>query len=150
MMNLNFWLFVGFIWLLFFISYGSCQEVTVIYVSAEGQGSTNCTGQGSFNNPSNSIQCAIDMIPMNSSSSNYIISAFPGRYTGPGNTQVNLENRFLTIQSMNSSLETIIDCNGENIGWSFNNDSSIMKNLTINQCRFSIYNGTINVFHIQN
>ncbi|HUW18454.1 MAG TPA: PQQ-binding-like beta-propeller repeat protein [Sedimentisphaerales bacterium] len=90
----------------------------------------NDSGPADFNN----IQAAID-----NSNHGDIIYVFPGRYTGPGNRDIDFKGQAITVQSVVPEdpyivAATIVDCNGAGRGFNFHSGedaSSILDGLTI-------------------
>jgi gliding motility-associated-like protein len=74
-----------------------------IWVSPSGN---NSTGNGTFSNPYQTIQHAIDI-----SSNGQIITIKTGTYSGSGNVNITTLGKQITVQSENGPLSTIIDCN---------------------------------------
>ncbi len=93
----------------------------------------------------NNIQAAID----DSNDGDFII-VFPGRYTGPGNYNIDFKGKAVTVQSVAPTDpyivgETIIDCNGLGRGFNFTSDedaNSVLAGLTIIN-GFESYGGAI-------
>jgi parallel beta-helix repeat protein len=73
------------------------------------------------------IQGGIDL-----ASSGDIVQVAPGTYTGPGNYNITIADKFLTITSETGAYFTVVDCQSLGRGFSFANaDGSILEGFTI-------------------
>jgi hypothetical protein len=97
----------------------AAQSQTVWYVATTG---SNSTGDGSTENPFQTIQRAID-----AAGDGDTVVVLEGRYAGPGNFNLNFKGKAITVRSENPEdntcmLNTIIDANGQGVIVRFVND----------------------------
>jgi len=76
---------------------------SIIYVDDDGPGEP--TEDGSSANPYDTIQEAVDIVPVDGT-----IIVLDGTYTGSGNNQINFNGKALTLKSENGPQSCIIDC----------------------------------------